>query len=136
MVKDKASIVYPNKAVHLTRVDLGDKGVLRPSGKYTPKGVSFSPTVRTALEGLTYFYNVSGGDKAAGVDWKERKKWAEKKSEWNVYTPVRKRRAVIPSTIDDYGRTRERRVKGKILVRKMGTVKVEVKNNQWTYRWL
>ncbi len=28
-----------------------------------PSGVSFAPTVKKALEGVPYFYNVSGSDK-------------------------------------------------------------------------
>ena len=132
---DTNEYVYPNKSVHITAEDLGERVVLKPSGNYEPKGVSFSPTIKQALEGVPYFYNVSGKDKPKVAHWNERKKWAKRKNKWNVYTPTRKRKAVVPSTIDDFKRTGERRVLDKVEAKKMGTVVVSVKNNQWVYGW-
>ncbi len=128
--------VYPNKSVHITPLDLGKKVVLRKSKIAKPAGVSFSPSIKKALEAVPYFYNVSGDDKPRRQDWKQRKKWANKKSKWNVYTPTRKRKAVIPSAIDDFNRTGERRVLSKVKAKKIGTVQVSVKNNKWDYKWL
>ena len=128
--------VYPNKSFHITPKELGKKVTLRKNKTYTPEGVSFSPTVKKALEGVPYFYNVSGNDKPSKKDWRERDKWANEKSEWNVYTPVRKRKAIIPATIDDFKRTGERRVLDKVKTKKIGRIKVSVKNNKWMYKWL
>ena len=128
--------VHPGRSVHLTSKDLGPKTKLVPSGQYEPAGVSFSPSIRGALEGVPYFYNVSGSDSASSKDWEERKKWAKRKSIWTVYTPVRTRKAIVPKTIDDYGRTKERRVLGKIQVRRLGKIKVGVKGSKWTYKWV
>ncbi len=133
MVKE---YIFPSRSVHITREELGKRPLLHTSKKYTPHGVSFSPTVKKALEGVQYFYNVSGKDKPKRKDWAERKKWAKKKTVWNVYTPTRKRKAVIPSTIDDFSRTGERRVLGKVQAKKIGSIKVDVKNNKWDYKWL
>ena len=127
--------VYPDRSVHITAEELGEKVILKPSGKYEPKGVSFSPTIKQALEGVPYFYNVAGADKPKTIHWDERKKWARRKSKWNVYTPTRKRKAIVPSTIDDFARTGERRVLGKVEVKKMGIISVGVKNNRWVYDW-
>ena len=128
--------VYPSRSVHITRKNLGKRVTLKPSKKYVPSGVSFAPTVKKALEGVPYFYNVSGSDKPRRKDWKQRSKWAKKATNWNVYTPVRKRKAIIPKTIDDFSRTGERRVTDKVKARKVGTVKVSVKNNKWNYKWV
>ena len=132
----KQEYVYPNKSVHITPLDLGKKVVLKRSKVAKPAGVSFAPSIKKALEAVPYFYNVTGTDKPRRSDWRERKKWADKNNKWNVYTPVRKRRAVIPKTIDDFSRTGERRVLGKVKAKKIGTVKVSVKNNKWDYKWL
>ena len=128
--------VYPSKSVHITQKDLGKKVTLRGSKDYTPKGVSFSPTIKKALEAVPYFYNVSGENKPRRKDWKERKKWAKKSSEWNVYTPVRKRKAIRPTTADDLRRTGERRVLDKVEAKKIGRIKVGVGNNKWVYKWI
>jgi hypothetical protein len=128
----KQEYVYPGKSVHITPKDLGKKVKLKPSSGYLPKGVSFSPSIKKALDAVPYFYKI----KLTQSAWKLRKGWAEKKRKWNVYTPVRKRKAVIPKTIDDFGRTGERRVLGKVNAKKIGTVQVSVKNNKWDYKWL
>ena len=128
--------VYPNRSVHITPQDLGKRPTIRPSKKYSPTGVSFSPTIKKSLEGVPYFYNVSGKEKPKRKDWVERKKWANRKPIWNVYTPSRKRSAIIPTTIDDFKRTGERRVLDKVKAKRIGKVKVDVKNNKWTYSWL
>lgn len=128
--------VYPDKSVHITPKDLGNRPTLHPNKKYTPKGVSFSPTIKRSLEGVPYFYNVAGKEKPKRQDWVERKRWAGKKRTWNVYTPIRKRAAVIPTTIDDFKRTGERRVLDKVKAKRMGKVRVDVKNNKWEYQWL
>ena len=132
----KQEYVYPGKSFHITPTDLGKRVKLKRSKVAKPAGVSFSPSIRKALEAVPYFYNVSGSDRPKRSDWKERKRWADKKRKWNVYTPVRKRKAVIPKTIDDFGRTGERRVLGKVNAKKIGTVQVSVKNNKWDYKWL
>lgn len=132
----KQEYIYPNKSIHITPKDLGKKVVLHKSKRAKPAGVSFAPSIKKALESVPYFYNVAGADKPRRKDWKERKKWADKKSKWNVYTPIRKRKAVIPKTIDDFSRTGERRVLGKVSVRKLGTIQVSVNNNKWGYKWL
>ncbi len=128
--------VYPNRSVHITRKDLGKRVKLRPSKGYTPSGVSFAPTVRNALEGVPFYYNRTGTEKIRRKDWDERKKFVKQGSEWNVYTPVRRRSAIIPKTIDDFKRTRERRVLSKVEVKRVGRIKVKVGNNKWEYRWL
>jgi hypothetical protein len=128
--------VYPSKSVHITRKDLGKKVVLRPSKSYSPVGVSFAPTVKKALEAVPIYHNRHGKEKLRPEDWQERKKWANKSSEWNVYTPIRKRKAVIPSTIDDFHRTGERRVLNKVEAKKIGRIKVRVSGNKWVYKWI
>jgi hypothetical protein len=127
MVKE---YVYPNRSVHITRRDLGNKTKLRPSKEYTPEGVSFAPTVRHSLEGVPFYYTKKS------KDWKRRRKFVKEGDEWNVYTPVRKRVAVVPSTISDFKRTRERRVLSKVAVKKIGRIKVKVGNNKWEYKWV
>jgi hypothetical protein len=128
--------VYPSKSVHITRKELGKNVVLRPSKNTSPVGVSFSPTVKKALNAVPLYHNRHGNEKIRRKDWDERKKWVGKTSEWNVYTPVRKRKAVIPSTIDDFYRTGERRVLGKVKAKKIGRIKIKVKNNKWGYNWI
>jgi hypothetical protein len=128
--------VYPSKSVHITQKNLGKKVILRPSKTYTPVGVSFAPTVKKALEAVPLYHNRHGNEHLRRKDWIERQKWVNKSSEWNVYTPVRKRKAMIPSTIDDFKRTGERRVLGKVQSKKIGRIKVQVKNNKWMYKWL
>lgn len=133
----KKEYVYPSRSVHITQKDLGKKVILRKSKVAYPKGVSFAPTVKKALEAVPYFYNVSGENKPRRKDWQERKKWANKSSEWNVYTPTRKRRAMIPSaTAQDTKRTGERRVLGKVEAKKIGKIRVNVGNNKWVYEWI
>lgn len=128
--------VYPSKSVHITRKDLGEDVVLRPSKNTKPKGVSFAPTIKKALNAVPIYYNRHGDEKVRRKDWQERKKWAAKTSEWNVYTPVRKRKAVVPDTIGDFSRTGERRVLGKVKAKKIGTIKVRVGRNRWEYNWI
>ena len=128
--------VYPSKSVHITQKDLGKKPVLRTSKNTRPVGVSFSPTVKKALEGVPFYYNRLGTEKIRRKDWSERKKFVKEGSEWNVYTPVRKRKAVIPATIDDFHRTGERRVLNKVQAKKIGRIKVWVGRNKWEYRWI
>ena len=128
--------VYPSKSVHITQKELGKKVVLRPSKNTRPVGVSFAPTVKKALEAVPTYHNRHGTEKIRRKDWDERSKWVKTKNEWNVYTPVRKRKAVIPSTIDDFHRTGERRVLGKVQAKKIGRVKVKVVNNRWGYTWV
>ena len=128
--------VYPSKSVHITQRDLGKKPVLRPSKSYSPTGVSFAPSVKKALEAVPLYHNRHGNEKVRPKDWQERKKWANKSGEWNVYTPVRKRKAVVPATIDDFHRTGERRVLSKVQAKKIGRVKVRVTGNKWAYKWI
>lgn len=122
--------INPSRSIHLTRKDLGKEVKLRPSKGYIPEGVSFSPTVRNALEGVPFYYT------RKSKDWKRRRQFVKEGDEFTVYTPTRKRAAIIPSTADDIKRTRERRVLGKVRVRKMGRIKVRVDNNKWEYKWL
>ena len=126
----KKEYVYPDRSVHITRQDLGDKTRLHPSKGYAPKGVSFAPTIRNALEGVPFYYT------RKSKDWKRRRKFVKDGDEWNVYTPVRKRIAITPKTIDDYKRTRERRVLSKIRAKRIGKIKVKVGNNKWEYKWI
>jgi len=126
----KKVYVHPSRSVHLTRKDLGDRVTLRPSKEYTPEGVSFSPTVRHALEGVPFYYT------RRRKDWKRCRKFVEEGNEFSVYTPVRKRVAAIPSTIDDYRRTRERRVLDKVKVKRMGRIRVRVGKRKWKYQWI
>jgi hypothetical protein len=128
--------VYPSKSVHITQKDLGKNPVLRISKNTRPKGVSFSPTVKKALEGVPFYYNRLGTEKLRRKDWKERKEFVKEGSEWNVYTPVRKRKAVVPATIDDFHRTGERRVLSKVRAKKIGRIKVRVSKNKWAYQWI
>lgn len=126
----KKEYVYPSRSVHITRQNLGDRTRLSPSKGYVPKGVSFSPTIRNALEGVPYYYT------RKRKDWKRRRRFVKEGDEWNVYTPVRKRIAVIPSTIEDYKRTRERRVLSRIKARRIGRIRVKVGRNRWKYQWI
>ncbi len=128
--------INPNRYFHITQKDLGNKVVLRKSKVAHPKGVSFSPSIRKALEAVPFYYNRTGKEKIRRRDWQERKEFVRERSEWNVYTPTRKRRAIIPSTIDDFHRTGERRVLDKVKAKKVGRIKVRVGNNRWEYRWL
>jgi hypothetical protein len=128
--------VYPSKSVHITQKDLGKRTVLRTSKNTRPVGVSFSPSVKKALEGVPFYYNRLGTEKMRQKDWKERKAFVKEGSEWNVYTPVRKRKAVVPATIDDFHRTGERRVLSKVQAKKIGRVKVRVAGNKWAYKWI
>lgn len=121
--------VYPERYVHLTRKNLGKRVRLRPSKSYRPMGVAFAPTVRNALEGIPFYYT----DKN---DWKSRRKLVKEGNEFNVYTPTRKRKAIIPKTIDDFERTRERRVTSGVKAKLMGRIRVKVANNKWSYKWL
>jgi len=82
------------------------------------------------------YHNRHGNEKVRPKDWRERKKWVGKTSEWNVYTPVRKRKAVIPASIDDFSRTGERRVLSKVKAKKIGRIKVKVNKNRWAYNWI
>ncbi len=122
--------VYPSRSVHITRRNLGAKVKLRPSKGYTPEGVSFAPTVKHALEGIPDYYTKKS------KDWRRRRKFVKEGNEFNVYTPIRKRRAVIPTTIDDYKRTRERRVLSKVAAKRIGKIRVRVGNNKWEYKWI
>ena len=128
--------VYPSRSVHITQKDLGKKPVLRTSKNTRPVGVSFSPTVKKALEAVPVYHNRHGNEKVRPKDWQEREKWVNKSGEWNVYTPSRKRKAVIPATIDDFHRTGERRVLSKVQAKKIGRVRVRVSRNKWAYQWI
>ncbi len=129
MVRKRQEYIYPSRSVHITRKNLGKRVKLRPSRKFIPTGVSFAPTVKNALEGVPFYYTDAR-------DWKRRRRYVKEGDEWNVYTPIRKRKAVIPTTIDDYERTRERRVLGKVNVKRIGRIKVKIGNNRWVYRWI
>jgi len=128
--------IYPSRSVHITQKDLGKKTVLRKSKNTEPKGVSFSPTIKKALDAVPFYYNRYGTEKIRRKDWQEREKFVKEGSEWNVYTPVRKRKAVVPKTIDDFKRTGERRVLDKVQVKKIGRIKVRVNRNKWDYKWI
>lgn len=128
--------VYPNKYYHITQKDLGESVVLRKSKVAKPKGVSFAPSIRKALNSVPFYYNVDGTDKVKRKDWNERKKFVREGNEWNVYTPVRKRKAIIPETIDDFHRTGERRVIDKVKAKKVGKIRVKVGRNRWEYEWI
>ena len=104
--------------------------ILKPSKGYEPEGVSFAPTIRHALEGVPYYYT------RKTKDWKRRRGFVKEGNEWNVYTPVRKRVAAIPHTIDDFKRTRERRVLSKIKAKRIGKIRVKVGDNRWEYKWI
>ena len=132
----KPEYVYPSRSVHITQKDLGKRPVLRVTKNSKPVGVSFAPSVKKALNAVPFYYNRLGTEKVRSKDWKERKKYVKEGDTWNVYTPARKRRAVIPKTIDDFHRTGERRVLGKVRAKKIGTVKVSIKRNNWDYEWL
>lgn len=129
--------IYPSKSVHITQKNLGEKVTLRPSKNIRPKGVCFAPSVRKALEAVPFYYNVSGNNKPRRKDWKQRKKFVSEGNEWNVYTPVRKRKAMIPeSTAHDTKRTGERRVLDKVEAKKIGRIRVRVGRNKWEYKWI
>ena len=128
--------VYPNKYYHITQKDLGKKVILRKSKDAKPKGVSFSPSISGALNAVPFYFNRMGTEKVRHKDWQERKKFLKEGNEWNVYTPIRKRKAVVPSTIDDFNRTRERRVLDKVEAKKVGTIKVKISNDKWKYDWI
>jgi hypothetical protein len=116
--------VYPNKSVHLTKENLGEIVELRTSDDYVPAGVSFSPTIKQALEGIPSYYTKET------KDWKRRRKFVKEENEFNVYTPVRKQKAIIPQSIDDFKRTGERRVLNNIKTKRIGKIKVKVGNNE------
>lgn len=122
--------VHPGRSVHITRKDLGDRPTIYPSKDYLPEGVSLAPTIRHALEGVPFYYT------RKRKDWRRRRKFVKEGNEFSVYTPVRRQVAVIPDTIDDYGRTRERRVLDKVRMRKMGRIRVRVGSNRWEYEWI
>ncbi len=128
--------VKPSRSIHITQKNLGNKVVLRKSKKYQPVGVSFSPTIRNALNGVPFYYNRSGTENVRRKDWKERKKFVKECNTWYVYTPTRTRKAVIPDTIDDYERTRERRVLDNVKAKRIGKIKVRVGRNRWEYEWI
>ena len=107
--------VYPHRYFHITRHDLGQTVSLKPSGEFTPPGVSFSPIIRGCIKGVPF--NVRSGNT------------------WYVYTPVIKTGAIIPDTIDDFKRTGERRVLHKIKAILIGAITVMYKNNKWEYQW-
>ena len=126
----KKTHVYPGRSVHITREDLGGRVRLRINKEYEPEGVSFAPTVRNALEGVPFYYT------RERKDWGRRRRFLKEGDEWYVYTPVRKRVAIIPGTVDDYKRTRERRVLSEVEVRRVGKIKVKIGNNRWEYQWM
>ncbi len=127
--RKKKEYIYPNKSIHLTQKDLGERTELKTSSDYIPKGVSFAPTVRQALEGVPDYYTNT-------KDWERRRKFVEEEDEWNVYTPIRKRTAITPESISDYKRTGERRVLSNVIVKRIGKIKVKVGNNKWEYHWI
>lgn len=119
--------VYPHKYFHITRYDLGQVITLKPNREYEPIGVSFSPTIRGCLEGIPFYYTYI-------PDWRRRRDFIKEGNIWHVYTPIKKTPAIIP-IIDDFERTRERRVLHKISTTKIGIIKVSCSNNQWEYQW-
>ena len=125
----KEIFIYPSRSVHITRSDLGKVVKLKVSKDYKPQGVSFSPTVRGALEGVPFYYTRNS------KDWSRRKKWLKEGSLWYVYTPTKKYKAIIPE-VDDYSRTRERRVLSKVEAKRLGKIKVGISSDKWTYKWL
>ncbi len=120
--------VYPHRYFHLTRLDLGETATLKPSQEYEPIGVSFSPTIRGCLEGVPFYYTRI-------PNWRRRKDFVKTGNTWHVYTPIETTRAIIPSTIDDFERTRERRVPHKIKALQIGIITVTCTNNRWEYQW-
>ncbi len=127
--------VFPHRYFHITQHDLGEKAILKPSGEYKPAGVSFSPSIRGCLEGVPFYYNRNGNERIRRKDWKERKDFAREGNTWHVYTPIKRTEAIIPDTIDDFERTRERRVLHHIPVTRIGIITVTCLNNKWEYQW-
>lgn len=120
--------VFPHRYFHITQCDLGEKAILKPSGEYKPVGVSFSPTIRGCLEGVPFYYTYV-------PDWRRRRDFVRDRNVWHVYTPTKRIEAIIPDTIDDFERTRERRVLHQISVTRIGIITVTCLNNKWEYKW-
>ncbi len=122
------NFVYPHRYFHITRHDLGERAILKPSREYEPEGVSFSPTIRGCLEGVPFYYTYV-------PDWRRRSDFTKQGNKWYVYTPAEITEAIIPNTIDDFERTRERRVLHRIRVIKIGIITVTCPDNKWEYQW-
>jgi hypothetical protein len=125
----KQQYVYPHRYFHITQSNLGKNVIMKPSGNYEPKGVSFSPTIRGCLEGVPFYYTDAN-------DWHTRKDFVKEWDIWFVYTPAHKRIAIIPDSCDDLERTRERRVPHKTSCNLVGVIKVNCNNNRWDYKWI
>lgn len=126
-------IIHPNRCFHITRGYLGKWAILKPSGKYEPVGISFSPTIRGCLEGTPFYYTKRNDRKS---DWQRRKKFVGEGNLWYVYTPINKVAAIIPDRIDDFERTRERRVLGRVSVKYVGRIVVNISERGWEYKWI
>lgn len=122
------NFVFPHRYFHITLDDLESKATLKPNGEYEPKGVSFSPTIRGCLEGVPFYYT---NDK----DWERRRGFIKEENVWYVFTPTEVTEAIIPNTIDDFERTRERRVLHRIRVTRIGIITVTCPDNKWEYQW-
>lgn len=125
----KTQFVYPHRYFHITQSNLGQKVILKPSVEYEPEGVSFAPTIRGCLEGVPFYYTTT-------IDWHRRKDFIKQGDIWYVYTPLRKTPAIIPYTVDDYKRTRERRVLHKTPCILIGCIKVNCTHKKWDYKWI
>ncbi len=121
--------VFPNKDFHLSRKYIGEHNVLKPTGNFNPPGISFASSIRECLEGVPFYFTEFR-------DWNRRKGFVREGNIWYVYTPIDKRESIIPDTIDDFNRTHEKRVLGKIHVELVGKIRVSVRGNAWKYRWI
>lgn len=126
--------VYPHRYFHLSQTNLGQIVRLRPTNGWTPNGVSFSPTIRGCLNGVPFYYNRNGKEKIRDKDWKERREFLQECNLWYVYSPIAKTPAIIPD-VDDFDRTRERRVLKPIKCILIGTIIVTCPQNRWEYKW-
>ncbi len=125
---NRIGFVYPHRYFHITRQPLGATAILKPNREYEPAGVSFSPTIRGCLEGVPFYYT-------RVPNWHRRKDFVKEGDTWYVYTPIQATRAIIPDTIDDFERTRERRVLHNILVTLIGIITVSCTDKRWEYQW-
>jgi hypothetical protein len=115
--------VEPYKDIHITRKRLGKRARLKASGDYEPKGVSFSPSERQALNAIPLFYTGKDNFRFTKKDYKKGRKI--RRFVFNIYTPVRKRKAIVPKKAGDYWKSGEKRVAGTVPVKRIGRMRVE-----------
>ena len=118
--------VYPNKYFHLNKNNLGKCVTLIPSNFYKPNGVSFAPSIKQALNALPIFYTGTDNFIAKRLP---RVYW-EREYKFYIFTPIKRYKAIIPTTADDVKVSQERRVICPVESRLIGKITVVCDESQ------